>query len=77
MHTKQRQTQNPHKQREVHKTKYQQQLNRHLRTDSSLSHKGLKCILPVSHLRSDHVVVITQNCLARMEVSLLIEKQSN
>ena len=38
MHTEQRQTQNPHKQWEVHNTINQQQQNR--RTDSSLSYRG-------------------------------------
>ena len=35
----------------VTKTSSQQQLNHHIRTDSSLSHGGLKCILLVPNLR--------------------------
>ena len=48
---KQRPTQNPHKQLEVHKTIDQQQQNHRLRTNSSLSYRGLKCILLAPTLR--------------------------
>ena len=51
MHTQNKdQTQNSHKQWEVHKTMNQQHQNLRLRPDSSLSHWGLKCILLAPNL---------------------------
>ena len=83
MHTKkQRPTQNPHNQWEVHLTIIEQQLNHSLRRDSSISYQGLNSFYwhNISILGS--VVLIHKPCLARMEASLLMqciftEKQPN
>ena len=52
-----------------HQTTNLQQQNHRIRTDNSLSQRGLKCILLVQNFTLDSLVVKTQNCLARMEAS--------
>ena len=79
---KKRQTQNPHNQWEAHQTAYQQPQNHRLRTDSSLSHRGINACYWYQIFALDSAAVITQTCLARMKASFLIqyiitEKQSN
>ena len=60
----------------------QQRQNHYLRTDSSLSHWGLKCFNWYQIFALDSVVGKAKKCYARKEASLLvqciiIEKQSN
>ena len=84
---KQRPTQNPHKQREVHKTTHHQQQNHCPRTDRCPSHGraymhslGIKSLLPPPPPQI--LMFKHKNSLARMAASQLMqciitEKQSN
>ena len=73
MHTKERQTQNPNQQLEIHKTINQQQQNHRLRTDGILSYGsgGLNAFYWRQIVAIDSVVVveIQKKRLAHMEAS--------
>ena len=61
MHNKTKTNTEPHNQWEARQTTEQQQQNHRLRTDSSISHRGLKCILLVPTLRPIDSVVVKKH----------------
>ena len=61
MHNKTKTNTDPLNQWEAHQTADQQQQNHHLRTDSSLSHRGLNAFYWYQIFALDSVVVKTQN----------------